>query len=81
MADGSPDGKVGLGQVSAGRAVTRADVAAAADALLARSDTWGWVDVVGGDEQIEKAAERIGTTQPHIDAIDGEDLDRIYALK
>jgi Uncharacterized conserved protein len=36
--------EIGLGQCSPGRPVTRADVATTADALLARSDTWGWVD-------------------------------------
>ncbi|GAD99340.1 hypothetical protein NFIA_085580 [Paecilomyces variotii No. 5] len=74
------EGKVGLGQCSPGRPVTRADVAAAADRLLAREDTWGWVDIAGGDEAIDHAVERIGTSQPRVDAIEGEDLERIYAL-
>ncbi|KAL2009656.1 hypothetical protein VTN00DRAFT_5463 [Thermoascus crustaceus] len=72
-------GKVDLGRCRPGLPVTRADVAAVADGLLARSDTWGWVDVAGGEEEIGLAVERMGRSEFHDDAIEGENLERIYA--
>lgn len=73
-------GKVDLGQCRPGLPVTRADLAAVADGLLARSDTSGWVDVAGGEEEIGLAVERVGRSEPHVDAIEGENLERIYSL-
>ncbi|KAJ9293567.1 hypothetical protein DTO271G3_7646 [Paecilomyces variotii] len=81
LADGEAEGKVDLGQCRPGRPVTRADVALVADGLLAREDTWGWVDIAGGEEGVGHAVERVGTSRPRVDAIEGEDLERIYSLK
>jgi hypothetical protein len=68
-------GKVSLGHTRVGGKVSREDVAAVSDALLAREDTRGWKDLVPGDVPVEEAVEKV--THPHVCAFDGEDLDAI----
>jgi len=80
LSDEPAKGKVDLGRCRPGLPVTRADVAAVADALLARSDTRGWIDVAGGEEPVGLAVERVGRSEPRVDAIEGEDVERIYSL-
>lgn len=65
--------KVELGRTAKGRgSVTREDVAIAADQLLARDDTEGWIDLVNGDVPIEDAVEDVASNK--IDAVEGEDV-------
>ena len=63
-----------LGKTNGGKgSVTREDVARVADALLARDDTSGWFDLLGGDEEINHAVERVARDK--VDAVDGEDVE------
>lgn len=77
LSDAPATGRVELGKtLQKGGNVTRADVAIVADELLARNDTRGWIDVIGGNEPIAEAVERVAKDK--VDAIDGEDVDKIY---
>ncbi|KAL1954251.1 hypothetical protein VTO42DRAFT_1484 [Malbranchea cinnamomea] len=67
--------KVQLGKTKAGGSVTREDVAIVADALLAREDTRGFLDLLGGEDDVTEAVERVVTEK--IDAIEGEDVEGI----
>jgi NAD(P)H-binding len=65
--------KVELGRVSAVEgAVSREDVAIVADRVLARDDTEGWIDLLGGTEAVDEAVERVGKGK--IDSLGGEDV-------
>lgn len=55
--------------------VSREDVAIVADRLLARDDTRGWLDLLGGDDEIEEAVER--AVRDRVDAVEGEDVDKM----
>lgn len=77
LSDEPASGKVLLGKTGMKGTVSREDVAAVADQLLARDDTRGWYDLLSGDEPIDKAVERV--VKDKVDAIEGEDLEKIYA--
>lgn len=77
LKDDPSDGKVTLGKTKARGDVSRESVARVAAALLERSDTRGWYDLLNGDEPIEEAVARL--VGEGWDGIEGEDLDRIYA--
>ncbi|KKZ57825.1 hypothetical protein EMCG_05576 [[Emmonsia] crescens] len=53
--------------------VSREDVAIVADRLLARGDTRGWLDLLGGEDEIEEAVKMVA--KGRIDAVEGEDVD------
>ncbi|PGH13661.1 hypothetical protein AJ79_03509 [Helicocarpus griseus UAMH5409] len=55
--------------------VSREDVAGVADRLLARGDTRGWLDLLGGEEAVEEAVERV--VREKVDAVEGEDVERM----
>ncbi|XRM48568.1 hypothetical protein ABZX51_011484 [Aspergillus tubingensis] len=66
--------KVDLGKTKKGRAnVSREDVAIVADALLARDDVEGWLDLLEGEEDVEVAVERVA--RERVDAVEGEDVE------
>ncbi|GAQ43291.1 hypothetical protein AtubIFM55763_003387 [Aspergillus tubingensis] len=66
--------KVDLGKTKKGRAnVSREDVAIVADALLARDDVDGWLDLLEGEEDVDVAVERVA--REGVDAVEGEDVD------
>ncbi|GCB25073.1 hypothetical protein AAWM_07958 [Aspergillus awamori] len=66
--------KVDLGKTKKGRAnVSREDVAIVADALLARDDVEGWLDLLEGEEDVEVAVERVA--REGVDAVEGEDVE------
>lgn len=77
LKDDPSDGKVLLGKTPARGDVSRESVARVAAALLDRSDTRGWYDLLNGDELIDDAVARC--VKEGWDGIEGEDLDRIYA--
>ena len=66
-----------MGKTSSRGKVTREDVAAVAAALLDRSDTRGWYDLLQGDDNVESAIDSL--VKEGFDGIEGEDLDRIHA--
>ena len=66
---------VQLGHTAVRGSVSREDVAIVADKLLARSDTKGMIDLLGGDEPVDEAIERVARSQ--VSALDGEDVDAI----
>ncbi|OJD11541.1 hypothetical protein AJ78_07714 [Emergomyces pasteurianus Ep9510] len=55
--------------------VGREDVAIVADRLLARGDTRGWLDLLGGEDEIDEAVEMV--VRDRVDAVEGEDVDRM----
>ncbi|OKL57410.1 hypothetical protein UA08_07651 [Talaromyces atroroseus] len=74
LTDEPATGKVELGRVSAVEgSVSREDVAIVADRLLARDDTEGWIDLLGGQEPVDEAVERVAKGK--IDAIGDEDVE------
>lgn len=72
-----PAGNVNLGQTPARGKVSREAVAQVAAALLARTDTRGYFDLLDGDEPIDAAIDRL-VKEEH-NGLQGEDMDRIYA--
>ncbi|CEL01256.1 Putative NAD dependent epimerase/dehydratase family protein [Aspergillus calidoustus] len=73
LTDDPGTGKVSLGKTRGQGNVPREDVARVADALLARDDTHGWYDLLSGEEDIEKAVERVA--KEGFDAVVGEDVE------
>ncbi len=76
--DNPPRGKVQIGKTPARGSVSRADVAAVADALLARDDTRGWFDLLQGDDDIDQAIDKV--VKSGHNGLEGEDIERIHAL-
>ncbi|KAK2765201.1 hypothetical protein FQN54_008900 [Arachnomyces sp. PD_36] len=77
LSDDPATRKVQLGKTSTVGKVSREDVAIVADKLLARGDTRGWYDLLGGDEPVDEAIKRV--VRDKVDAIEGEDLEKIYS--
>ena len=74
LTDQPATGKVALGRIAdAEGSVSREDVAIVADRLLARDDTEGWYDLLGGEEPVDEAVERVARDK--IDAVGKEDVD------
>ncbi len=78
LSDSPATGKVLMGHTPSRGKVCRGDVAAAAAALLKSNDCSRWVDLLGGDTDLDTAVDRI--IKDKVDCIEGEDMDRIYAL-
>ena len=78
LTDDPATGKVLLGKTPSGIKVSRADVAHVAVQLLARDDTRGYYDLLGGSQDVAHAVEKV--VREKSDSLEGEDLDRIYAL-
>ncbi|KAI9675692.1 MAG: hypothetical protein M1817_001059 [Caeruleum heppii] len=79
LSDEAATGKISLGRTKVKGMVTRGDVAATAVALLERTDTNGWFDVLNGTENIESAVET--AVREKIDSIEGEEVEKIFAIK
>lgn len=77
LSDDPASGKVQLGKTNTEGNVSREDVAIVADRLLARDDTRGWYDLLGGNEPIDEAVERV--VRDKVDAIEGENVEKIYS--
>ena len=71
LSDDPEVGKVSLGRTAARGSISRADVAGVADALLAEKKANGWFDLLGGEEKIEEAVERV--VKSGANDIEGED--------
>lgn len=72
-------GNVELGKTGgSGGKVSRETVAQAAVEVLDSGYQGGWLDLLDGKEDVKKAAERV--TRENVDAFEGEDAERIYAL-
>lgn len=63
-------GKVSLGRTAARGKVSRGDVAEVAARLLERKDTRGWYDLLGGEEEVGEAVERV--VREKVDCFEGE---------
>jgi hypothetical protein len=75
---GKGTGRVSLGKTRALGTVAIGDVAGVAVEMLSRDDVSGWFDLVEGGVGIAEAVE--GVVEEGIDCVDGEDLERMYAL-
>jgi hypothetical protein len=73
LTDEKPTGKVTLGRTKARGSVTRADVADVAVRLLEREGVSGWLDLLQGEEAVEKAVERV--VREGVDCVEGEDVE------
>lgn len=75
LTDAPPTGKVAMGRIAYGGAVTRADVADVAARLLEKDAANGWFDLVGGEADVEEEVERV--VREGIDAREGESLEEM----
>lgn len=76
LTDDPGTGRISLGKTKSRGKVSREDVARVGVELLERNDTWGYFDLLAGDEDIKEAVERC-VREGH-DGTVGEDLERIY---
>ncbi|KAG8623410.1 hypothetical protein KVT40_008386 [Elsinoe batatas] len=76
LTDGEATGKVRLGKTGSRGEVSRGDVAVVADEMLGREDVRGWFDLLGGEEEVGSAVERV--VREGWDGVEGEDLDGLY---
>lgn len=72
LKDGEATGKVEVGKTNGRGAVQRADVADVAARLL-ETEANGWLDLINGEEQVEKAIEK--AVREGVNAVDGEDIE------
>jgi len=77
LSDEEATGKVQLGKTSAKGLVSRADVADVGVRLLERGDTRGWFDLLGGEEEVGEAVERV--VREGVNSIEGEDIEKMSA--
>ncbi|PQE10364.1 hypothetical protein CJF32_00000887 [Rutstroemia sp. NJR-2017a WRK4] len=75
LSDEEETGKVSLGRTAARGAVPRGDVAEVGVRLLEREGVSGWFDLLGGEEEVGKAVERV--LSEGVDCREGEDLDSV----
>ncbi|TAQ84052.1 hypothetical protein B7494_g7622 [Chlorociboria aeruginascens] len=73
LIDEEESGKVSLGKTKVKGSVRRGDVAEVAARLLEKEGAKGWIDLLGGDEDVGEAVERV--VKEGINSIDGEDLE------
>jgi hypothetical protein len=72
LSDEPATGNVNLGKIGSQGKVPREDVARVADTLLARQGSKGWYDLLGGEEKIGDAVNRV--VREGVDAVEGEDV-------
>ncbi|KAL4944778.1 hypothetical protein BDV06DRAFT_209999 [Aspergillus oleicola] len=72
LSDEPATGKVKLGRTKSEGKVSREDVARVADKLLAKEGAKGWLDLLGGEEKIDDAVERV--VRDKVDDVEGEDV-------
>ncbi|RVX72948.1 hypothetical protein B0A52_03301 [Exophiala mesophila] len=77
LTDDPATGLISLGKTTARGNVPREDVATVAAALLSRSDTRGWYDLLEGKDKIDDAIEAL--VKNNHNGLEGEDMERIYA--
>jgi len=77
LSDEQETGKVELGKTRAKGTVARADVAEVAVRLLEREGVRGWFDLLGGEEEVGKAVERV--VREGVDCMEGEDVEVMKA--
>lgn len=77
LSDEGATGKVQLGKTKAKGMVSRADVADVGVRLLEREDTRGWFDLLGGEEEIGEAVERV--VKEGVNSMEGEDVEKMNA--
>jgi len=74
LTDEKEVGKVDLGKCGAkGKGVTRGDVAETAVLLLETEGARGWIDLLGGEEDVKSAVERV--VRERVDCREGENLE------
>ncbi|RDW90688.1 uncharacterized protein DSM5745_02463 [Aspergillus mulundensis] len=73
LTDEPATGKVTLGKTKSEGKVSREDVARVADALLAKDGAKGWFDLLGGEDEVADAVERV--VRDKVDVVEGEDVD------
>lgn len=73
LTDGEAEGRVALGHTRAKGEVTRMDVADVAVRLLEKEGARGWFDLLGGEEGVERAVERV--VEGNVDCVEGEDVE------
>ena len=72
LTDEKETGRVSLGRTKARGSVTRGDVADVAARLLEVEGARGWFDLLGGDEDTQKAVDRV--VKGGINSMDGEQI-------
>lgn len=72
LSDAPETGRVALGRTAARGTVSRGDVAEVAVRLLEREGVSGWFDLLGGEEEVGSAVERV--LREGVDSIEGEDV-------
>lgn len=75
LTDDAETGKVDFGKTKARGGVTRADVAEVGARLLEKDGVSGWFDLLGGEEDVGAAVERV--LKDKVDSIEGEDLEEM----
>jgi nucleoside-diphosphate-sugar epimerase len=73
LTDEKETGKVSLGKTKGSGMVTRGDVAEVAVRLLEQEGARGWFDLLGGEEDVGKAVEKV--LNEGVNSIEGEDLE------
>jgi hypothetical protein len=72
LTDGEETGLVSLGRTKARGSVSRADVAEVAARLLDTEGACGWFDLLGGEEKVAEAVERV--VREGVNSMEGEDV-------
>jgi len=75
LTDNEETGKISFGKTKARGEVTRADVAEVGVRLLEKDGVSGWFDLLGGEEEVDAAVERV--LKDKVDCMEGEDLEEM----
>ncbi|KAE8440946.1 hypothetical protein EG329_006185 [Mollisiaceae sp. DMI_Dod_QoI] len=75
LSDDPETGKVSFGKTRARGGVSRADVAEVGVRLLERDGVSGWFDLLGGEEEVGAAIDRV--LKEKVDSMEGEDLEEM----
>ena len=73
LTDDGETGRISFGRSDAKVPVSRGNVAEVATQLLGKEGARGWFDLSGGEEETEKAVERV--LREGVNSRDGEDLE------
>ncbi|KAF8854636.1 NAD(P)-binding protein [Acephala macrosclerotiorum] len=75
LTDDAETGKISLGKTKARGGASRADVAEVGVRLLEKDGVSGWFDLLGGDEEVGAAVEKV--LKDKVDSIEGEDWEEM----
>lgn len=75
LTDDAETGKITFGKTKARGEVTRADVAEVGVRLLEKDGVSGWYDLLGGDEEVGAAVDRV--LKEKVDCMEGEDFEEM----